>query len=577
MLPSTFCSLPFSHLQITPTGTVKLCCVAQEEVQKRGTPMSLYSHSFEEIWNSNYMVDVRRAMAEGRQTGACNRCYRDEAGLGISFRTQMNALSSGELGLSLEGLLESAAGNGYLIPGRPVHYQLNMGNLCNLACRMCNSDYSSRIAADPVLSAWSPGMLQDMAKWRGDTLNLGPTAYTNIHFDGFYSEELDDKRRLVRWSAGNGDISFSPPEGASFGRLKATLRAPPGTELTLKIMLNGFEIFFGQVGEQATDVDVDISELFPATTFRLRMLSSTVGVPESDKSFGIGILNLAVTSQPHSGTEKLSLTRFSEPGGWWTQRSLLFGELMAELPSLRRLILQGGESLLNKETPEILDHLIVSGAAQNIHLQIVTNFTQLSDRTLELLSRFKHVELWASVDGIGPVFEYIRYPAKWDVIDRNVARVKQTPNISLAFAVAVQAYNLLNFPDILVYCDRHNLPCIASILLGPGFLSVLVLPPAIRQTAINRIKDTKERLETVNARSAANSVIDFLEQKADVQYCDMIESFMHFTNDLDGARGQSFTELHGELAAAFNVAGHPWDASLHTWLESKLIDGPKEA
>jgi len=48
----TFCVLAWNHLQIAPNGTVKMCCIASEDIHDKGRPMSLYTDTYEEIWNS---------------------------------------------------------------------------------------------------------------------------------------------------------------------------------------------------------------------------------------------------------------------------------------------------------------------------------------------------------------------------------------------------------------------------------------------------------------------------------------------------------------------------------------------
>lgn len=49
----------------------------------------------------------------------------------------------------------------------PRDYQLDLGNICNLKCRTCFSQYSSRIAADPVHRRWE-GVSFHAKKWAGD-------------------------------------------------------------------------------------------------------------------------------------------------------------------------------------------------------------------------------------------------------------------------------------------------------------------------------------------------------------------------------------------------------------------------
>ena len=82
-----FCAFPFKHLVIGPEGTARVCCITNDKVTEHGAPMSLNSHSFDEIWNSAYMRNFRRGMLKGERISACEACYQSEAATGQSYRT----------------------------------------------------------------------------------------------------------------------------------------------------------------------------------------------------------------------------------------------------------------------------------------------------------------------------------------------------------------------------------------------------------------------------------------------------------------------------------------------------------
>lgn len=69
----TFCVLAFNHLQMAPNGTVKMCRIAGEDISDNGRAMSLYSDSYEVIWNSKYMREARRGMSAGEEISGCAR------------------------------------------------------------------------------------------------------------------------------------------------------------------------------------------------------------------------------------------------------------------------------------------------------------------------------------------------------------------------------------------------------------------------------------------------------------------------------------------------------------------------
>ena len=75
----------------------------------------------------------------------------------------------------------------------------------------------------------------------------------------------------------------------------------------------------------------------------------------------------------------------------------------------------GGEPFMN---PYVNDFLNVINLDTKI--DIVTNGTKLPDSTLDILQKFKNMNIYLSVDGIGPHNDYIRNGSKWNDIEKNI-------------------------------------------------------------------------------------------------------------------------------------------------------------
>lgn len=110
------------------------------------------------------MVSVRRSMLEGRRIPDCAICYQHERTMGTSMRTEsnegwLNSQPPPERDTGFVRLKERSEAVGHVLGPTPPGLHRWFGNHCNLMCRMCSADYSSRIAADPVHRKWSPGSL----------------------------------------------------------------------------------------------------------------------------------------------------------------------------------------------------------------------------------------------------------------------------------------------------------------------------------------------------------------------------------------------------------------------------------
>jgi MoaA/NifB/PqqE/SkfB family radical SAM enzyme len=159
----TFCILPWLQVNLSTDGSAQLCCRATKSIaDQKGVPLTLDRVPFAEIWNSEHMVKARKAMAEGRRVADCAPCYVHERTQGTSLRTEANAAWLWNVPVQdrpprIDQRIAQSVADGHRMKTAPSKLHLWFGSHCNLQCRMCHASFSSRIAADPVHRAWSPG------------------------------------------------------------------------------------------------------------------------------------------------------------------------------------------------------------------------------------------------------------------------------------------------------------------------------------------------------------------------------------------------------------------------------------
>ena len=122
----------------------------------------------------------------------------------------------------------------------------------------------------------------------------------------------------------------------------------------------------------------------------------------------------------------------------WNTQNLVDG-IVDISEHIRILRLYGGEPTVMPEVHNMLEKLVENESAKNIHLKFNTNLTNINERFLELMKQFSHVSIHVSVDGYGTVQEYIRFPSKWDAIERNIKTVmdlvRDNENINLIISI----------------------------------------------------------------------------------------------------------------------------------------------
>ena len=136
-----FCVLPWISLEASPIGTVRPCCLAEEEIlDNNGNKFRLTTADFKDIQDSDYMRELRTEFLFGERPETCCKCWAVEDAGGTSKRMH-----------TLNRLKHINMGNRWTQDAKPLMFlDLKLGNICNLKCRICGSWSSSQFAAEEL-------------------------------------------------------------------------------------------------------------------------------------------------------------------------------------------------------------------------------------------------------------------------------------------------------------------------------------------------------------------------------------------------------------------------------------------
>ena len=105
-----------------------------------------------------------------------------------------------------------------------------------------------------------------------------------------------------------------------------------------------------------------------------------------------------------------------------------FVDSMINYSTVKVLELVGGEPLLSDTAFWIFEQLIEHNNT-DCAISIVTNGSiKISEKYKQIISKFSNLNITVSIDAIGKIFEYQRYPLKWDVVSSNVTEYKKLFN-----------------------------------------------------------------------------------------------------------------------------------------------------
>jgi sulfatase maturation enzyme AslB (radical SAM superfamily) len=148
-----FCNTPWYEAHIYWDGSLGICC---QESRKLSNDHNIKTTTLLEWFNSAPVVNFRKEVLSDTPTDICSSCYHEESFSGTSRRHRSNQKSVIFTKTAFKDSFEQSPGRKHFTDDGitdllPIDLHIDLGNYCNLACKMCWSSASSTIAVQNVL------------------------------------------------------------------------------------------------------------------------------------------------------------------------------------------------------------------------------------------------------------------------------------------------------------------------------------------------------------------------------------------------------------------------------------------
>jgi len=382
-MADNFCIMPFVHSFVTP-DIVSPCCAYTGNIKL---------NSKEQYWNSDQLKNIQKNMLDNMRDTGCNICWKKEDRGYSSLRQHSNQIYKDHV----EDIKQNKKAD------HPFYIDLRLGNLCNLKCRMCISDWSSQIAGEIL-----------------DNLN---------------------------------------------------------------------EDWIDTPTQKVIEINDDTWEL----------------------------LDL------------------------W-------------LPHVRRVFMTGGEPTIIKRNLDYINKIVASGRSKDVELIFTTNATNINKQFIEVSEKFKSVSFNVSVDAIGPLANYIRFPSNWQTIENNLKNIKH----GVSFNTTIQWLNMTRLNEIFDYIENCGIAFGGiwfQLVTDPCYLDPIYAPRFMKEKCVSDIDNflnrpflNEEKYNNILYGELKQSLIqtkEFLVRNMDnVQH---VDEFLKRMEILDRLRGQRLFDVLPEL------------------------------
>jgi MoaA/NifB/PqqE/SkfB family radical SAM enzyme len=152
MLKDSFCSSPWFHIRLTYDGSFELCRWAKGYK----TNYNIQNTSIRQFYNSDVMNKFRQDLLNGQQPKSCKVCYYEESFGKLNGRKRQllkSAVTLDDFEIKMRAsphynFFKYSNDNQGQANYEPVDIQIDLGNICNSGCIMCNPQASSRLHHD---------------------------------------------------------------------------------------------------------------------------------------------------------------------------------------------------------------------------------------------------------------------------------------------------------------------------------------------------------------------------------------------------------------------------------------------
>lgn len=178
----------------------------------------------------------------------------------------------------------------------------------------------------------------------------------------------------------------------------------------------------------------------------------------------------------------------------WPEESDYWMELIQSSSKLKDLYLTGGEPTLIKNNERLLRSLS-QDVRDQLRVRIHTNATIYNDSFYHQLNLVKTPEVNISLDGVGKINDFIRFPSRWENIKANIQKIREHSNIKVNIHLTISNYNILSLSEILDGFKEQGLGIPTfDFAYVPAFLNIEHLPERFREIYLKRIKPQHREL-----------------------------------------------------------------------------------
>jgi organic radical activating enzyme len=212
-------------------------------------------------------------------------------------------------------------------------------------------------------------------------------------------------------------------------------------------------------------------------------------------------------------------------------------ELCTISHNVKHITIQGGEPSIMPEFEYYFDRLKDKGIIGGIDVDCISNLTNINTKFYKLLEHFKSVNINASIDAHDKVNDYIRFPSKFQKIEKNLLELANK-KLQVNLQITLQTLSMYNFYDFLIWINdvqrkykqkNKTLGLNISYVSDPACLDIKNAPIKLKQKMTADIKkfrkDQSSTIKDLSFNIQLRNIEKILSNVNPSKYTEEIKSY----------------------------------------------------
>jgi MoaA/NifB/PqqE/SkfB family radical SAM enzyme len=258
-------------------------------------------------------------------------------------------------------------------------------------------------------------------------------------------------------------------------------------------------------------------------------------------------------------------SRFASADFSWYKDGKFWDDFYQLIPSINEIVIGGGEPFFIPEVISFIEESVKRGLASRLKIRFHTNGTHLPENLVKLFDCFREVQVVVSIDGVGDKNAYMRFPANWSSIERNLKTLDLSPsNVHVFILTSIHAVSFFYVNELVDWkiekrfkkiSNHLNLDTVftTGIVREPAYLNTQIYPKALKREVQSRInllieklsdREGKERKTHLPLADRFKGLIQHMEASDESH---LWPRFKDYINGLDKVRNTEFSKVFPEL------------------------------